>query len=75
MYNIIYTYFSIAQIYSSFYVHTPKLKLKFNYNIIRVGLRTKIMIILVICRKVKYLYGRAQKEINSSNDKINKHVV
>lgn len=33
------------------------------------------MIILVIWCKVKYLYGRAQKGINSSNDKINKHVV
>lgn len=35
------------------------------------------MIILVIWCNVKYLYsyGRPQKEINSSNDKINKHVV
>lgn len=33
------------------------------------------MTILVIWWKIKYLYGRAQKEINSSNDKINKHVV
>lgn len=32
------------------------------------------MTILVIWCKVKYLYGRAQKEINSSNDNINKHV-